>query len=74
MKTMNEQIYRTTKRNFHTKKGVKIAAGERVELTFDVKAKDQSLRPEYVRMRTADGRSIIGPFQAAGLRMRAGAN
>lgn len=70
MKTTEEQIYRTTKRNFHTKKGVKIAAGERVELTFDVKARDQSLRPEYVRMRTADGRSIItGHFRAAGLRV-----
>ena len=74
MKSETEQVYKVTKRNFRTRKGVEIAEGTRVELTFDVKYKDGirdgGFHPGYVRMRASDGRSIVThDFKGAGLRV-----
>ena len=66
-----------TLRAFKTKKGVEIAAGESVTLSFDCKAKATAVRadvhpfhPSYVRMTTDDGRRIIThDFKGAGIKM-----
>jgi hypothetical protein len=65
-----------TTRAFKTKKGVEIAAGETVTLSFNVKlgvgVRDDvtPFNPSFVRMVTADGRSIITrDLKGAGLKI-----
>ena len=63
------------KRDFATKKGVEIKAGEEVTLSFDVKGKDgirdyNQYLASYVRLRAKDGRMIITrDLKGAGLRV-----
>lgn len=56
--------------NFRTKKGVEILKGEKVALTFNVKAKGKDeILPHYVRMTADDGRTIITKnFAGVGIR------
>jgi hypothetical protein len=66
-----------TLRAFKTKKGVEIAAGESVTLSFDVKVNADGVRadvhpfrPDYVRMTTSDGRVILTrDFKGAGIKL-----
>jgi hypothetical protein len=65
----------TTKRSFTSKKGITINAGERVTVSFSVKGKHvrddvTPFLPNYVRLTTEDGRSIITRnFKGAGIRV-----
>lgn len=61
----------TTKKSFTSKKGTAINKGERVTVSFTVKGKaSQEFLPNYVRIRTEDGRSIITRnFKGAGIRV-----
>ena len=72
----NNKVRATVKRDFRTKKGVEIKSGEKVELSFTVKASANSARgdiypfhPSYVRLTTDDGRVILtNDLKGAGLR------
>ena len=67
----------TTKRSFTSKKGVTINEGEKVTITFDVKANSNAIRgdvhpfhPSFVRLTTDDGRYVITRnFKAAGIKV-----
>jgi hypothetical protein len=68
----------TTKRSFtSSKKGITINAGERVTVSFDVKANSNAVRgdvhpfhPSYIRITTNDGNVLITKdLKGAGLRI-----
>lgn len=58
----------TTKVEFTSKRGITINAGERVTITFNVKGKLGGFLPNYIRLTTEDGRSVVTKrFRGAGL-------
>jgi hypothetical protein len=65
----------TTKRDWTSKKGVTIKAGEQVKLRFDVKGKDgvrddvSPFLPSYVSLNTEDGRRFVVPLKRSGIKL-----
>lgn len=58
----------TARKNFTSKSGTEINAGERVTISFTVKGKDGCFLAHYIKITTGDGRVIITRnMRAAGL-------
>lgn len=59
---------KTLKKPLTSKKGITILSGEKVEVTFNVRNREGKLLPEYIRLTTEDGRSVItGRFSVVGI-------
>jgi hypothetical protein len=58
-----------TKRDYTSKKGVTIKAGESVTVRFDVKGRlNGEILPSFVSLNTPDGRRISMRLQSAGIK------